>query len=87
MQPCQDKEGDVKHKILIVDDEEDILELLKVYLELNEYEVITAKNGSEAIKQSEKIRTLFYWTSICRTWTASRFVVTLETTSVVLSFF
>ncbi len=44
----------MKHKILIVDDEEDILELLKVYLELNEYEVITAKNGSEAIKQSEK---------------------------------
>jgi DNA-binding response OmpR family regulator len=41
-------------KILIVDDEKDVVSLLKDYFEINGYDIMTAKNGTEAIKQSEK---------------------------------
>ena len=40
--------------ILIVDDEADIVELLKDYFELNGYLVLTALNGEEAVKQAER---------------------------------
>lgn len=43
----------IKKKILVVDDEPDFLELIKIRLEANKYDVITARNGKEAL---EKIR-------------------------------
>lgn len=43
----------MRTKILIVDDEEDILQLLKYNLEKNKFEVITAKNGYEALQKIE----------------------------------
>jgi len=45
-----------KHKILLVDDEKDILEFLGYNLKKEGYEVLTARNGSDAIKlaKSEK---------------------------------
>lgn len=42
------------YKILIVDDEIDIVTMLKDYFEINDYIVITAANGSDALKQAEK---------------------------------
>lgn len=42
------------YKILIVDDEIDIITMLKDYFEINDYIVITAANGSDALKQAEK---------------------------------
>jgi len=42
------------NNILIVDDEIDILGLLHDYFEINGYDVWTARNGVEAIKQAEK---------------------------------
>jgi len=44
----------MREKILIVDDEIDIVNMLKDYFELNGYEVITATGGMEAIRKSEK---------------------------------
>ncbi|MDK2789885.1 MAG: hypothetical protein PWP15_392 [Methanothermococcus sp.] len=41
-------------KILIVEDEEDILNLVKIILEVNGYEVLTANNGYEAIELMEE---------------------------------
>jgi two-component system alkaline phosphatase synthesis response regulator PhoP len=41
-------------KVLLVDDELDILEFLSYNLEKEGYEVFTAKNGVEAIKVAEK---------------------------------
>ena len=41
-------------KILLVDDEADIINLLRDYFEINGYEVLTALNGLEALKQVEK---------------------------------
>lgn len=38
-----------KNKILVVDDEEDILSLVKMRLEANGYEVITAQDGQEGL--------------------------------------
>lgn len=38
-----------KKKILIVDDEPDFLEVMKVRLEANNYEVATASNGDDAL--------------------------------------
>jgi two-component system alkaline phosphatase synthesis response regulator PhoP len=41
-------------KILIADDEPDILEIIQFNLQAEGYEVITAKNGDEAIEQAKK---------------------------------
>jgi two-component system alkaline phosphatase synthesis response regulator PhoP len=41
-------------KILVADDEPDILEILRFNLEQEGYEVITAKNGAEAIELARK---------------------------------
>lgn len=39
------------NKLLIIDDEKDVLELLKDYFEFKNYEVITAANGEEGISK------------------------------------
>jgi len=45
----------MKRKILVVDDEPGIIEVIKARLEANDYEVITANNGLEAfVKASEE---------------------------------
>jgi two-component system alkaline phosphatase synthesis response regulator PhoP len=44
----------MKQKILIADDERDIIDFLKYNLDKEGYAVLTAKNGSEAILQSKK---------------------------------
>ena len=43
-----------KEKILIVDDEEDILELVKYNLEKEGFQVICAKTGEDALQKSKK---------------------------------
>ena len=45
-----------RRKILIVDDEPDFLQLLKVRLESDDYQVVTAANGKEGLERmkSEK---------------------------------
>jgi DNA-binding response OmpR family regulator len=42
-------------KILIVDDEPHILELIKAVLEVEKFEIITAVDGKEALKKLETI--------------------------------
>lgn len=42
-------------KILIADDEPDILEILQYNLQAEGYEVTRAKNGNEALDQAKKI--------------------------------
>lgn len=42
------------HKVLVVDDEESILELLKYNLEKGGYEVRTAGDGAEAVEMARK---------------------------------
>ena len=42
-------------KILIADDEPDILEIIQYNLQAEGYEVITAKNGDEALEKAKKI--------------------------------
>lgn len=44
----------MKDRILVVDDEADIVTMLKDYFEYNGCEVLTAVNGMEAIKRAEK---------------------------------
>ena len=46
--------NDTKYKILLVDDEVDILEFISYNLEKEGYKVYTAQNGVEAIKLAEK---------------------------------
>lgn len=43
-----------KQKILLVDDEVDFLEVLKLRLEANNYDVVTASNGNEALDKFKK---------------------------------
>lgn len=45
---------DTIFKILLVDDEEDILEFISYNLEKEGFKVYTARNGNEAIRQAEK---------------------------------
>lgn len=45
-----------KKIVLVSDDVEETLELLKYSLEIAGYEVITAKDGEEALKQAQEIR-------------------------------
>lgn len=45
----------IAKKILIADDEADILEIIQFNLQAEGYEVITAKNGDEAIEKAKKI--------------------------------
>jgi two-component system alkaline phosphatase synthesis response regulator PhoP len=44
--------------ILVVDDEQDIVDLVKYNLQREGYTVLTAKNGKEALQQSQKIPSL-----------------------------
>ncbi len=44
----------MKQKILIADDERDIIDFLKYNLEKEGYDVLTAKNGIEAVAQAKK---------------------------------
>lgn len=44
----------MKYKILIVDDEIDIVNMLNDYFEINGYDVLTAAGGKEAVKKAEK---------------------------------
>lgn len=46
--------GKPSHKVLVVDDEEPILELLKYNLEKEGYEVKTASDGSSAVESARK---------------------------------
>ncbi|MGO0862519.1 response regulator transcription factor, partial [Clostridioides difficile] len=41
-------------KILVVDDEEGIITLLRDYFEINDYKVYTAQNGKEALEKISK---------------------------------
>lgn len=43
----------MKNKILIVDDEKDIVEMLKYNLEKEGYEVLSARNGKDALEQAQ----------------------------------
>jgi len=45
-----------KKRILIVDDEEDILNLLRFRLEANNYEVLTASDGQEGLNKARTER-------------------------------
>ena len=44
----------MKNKVLREDDEADIVKLLEDYFTINGYDVMTALNGSEALKQAAK---------------------------------
>ena len=43
-------------KVLIVDDDPDIVEALKMTLEANRYKVFTAANGTEGLKQVKAVK-------------------------------
>jgi len=42
-------------KILVVDDEPDFLKMIKIRLEANDYNVIVASNGKEALEQIKSV--------------------------------
>ncbi|MCX5678698.1 MAG: response regulator [Candidatus Omnitrophica bacterium] len=45
-----------KNKILVVDDEEDMLDFLELRLAANGYSVVTANNGNDAIRLAKEER-------------------------------
>ncbi len=59
-------------RVLVVDDEPQILRALRINLRVRNYEVDTAATGSEALTAAEHPRTWCSSTWACPTWTASR---------------
>lgn len=52
----------MKGKILVVDDDVHICELVKLYLEKEEYEVVTAHDGGEGLENLKAaILTWYFW--------------------------
>lgn len=47
---------EMSHRILLVDDEIDILEFVRYNLQREGYEVFTAQNGQEAVEEAERCR-------------------------------
>lgn len=47
------KGGKMAYKILIIDDDTELLKMLKKYFELKKYEVMTAVNGADGLKKVE----------------------------------
>ena len=45
-----------KKKVLIAEDDNDILEIVRFNLELNGYEVHTARSGNEALEVARRVR-------------------------------
>lgn len=43
-------------KVLVAEDEQDILELIRFTLEFNGFEVVTASNGAEAVDRARKTK-------------------------------
>ena len=49
-------EGNSMYKLLVVDDEKDILFFLKTYFSAKSFEVYTAESGEEAIRKVKEVR-------------------------------
>ena len=66
--------ADRKRRILIADDDPDLLELLKMDLSFQEYDVLTAVNGKEALEVATKEEALddADCLVICTEWKAFR---------------
>jgi len=58
----------MKTKILLVDDENDIIEFLKYNLEQEGFEVISANNGEEALKKISLLPDLVILDIMMRRW-------------------
>uniref|UniRef100_B8HQB1 Two component transcriptional regulator, LuxR family n=1 Tax=Cyanothece sp. (strain PCC 7425 / ATCC 29141) TaxID=395961 RepID=B8HQB1_CYAP4 len=52
--PIQDRTGDEPKKLLLVDDDPNLVLLVKDYLELQGYQVVTASHGREALRILEQ---------------------------------
>ena len=55
----------MSYRILIADDESDIVSMLGSFFESKGFRVLPASNGEEALKQVEKQPDIFCLTSIC----------------------
>lgn len=45
----------VKPKILVIDDDKDVIELIRITMEANNYEVYGAENGTEGLRKVKEI--------------------------------
>lgn len=46
-----ERRENMSYRILIIDDDQELLKMLKSYFEIKEYQVITARNGAEGLKK------------------------------------
>ena len=61
------------HRVLVVDDDPQILRALRINLSAHGYHVLLAPDGAAALRAAaDGRRTSSSWTSACRTWTAPR---------------
>ena len=62
-------------KILVVDDDKNICELLRLYLEKEGYSVILSHDGEEALVKFNALKPdLSYWILCSQVWMAGRYV-------------
>ena len=55
----------VAYRILIVDDDIELLKMLKNYFEIKRYDVMMAEDGADTLEKSIRNRILSCWISIC----------------------
>lgn len=65
----------MKYKILVVDDDKELVKMLCSYFNMKQYETITATDGMEALNKIEMKPDIICWISICHAWMGLKYVV------------
>lgn len=65
----------MKYKILVVDDDKELVKMLCSYFNMKQYETITATDGMEALNKIKMKPDIICWISICHAWMGLKYVV------------
>lgn len=65
----------MKYKILVVDDDKELVKMLCSYFNMKQYETITATDGMEALNKIKMKPDIIYWISTCHAWMGLKYVV------------
>lgn len=52
-QSCQEEGAKMAYKILIIDDDAELLKMLRKYFAMKQYEIIAAENGAEGLSKTK----------------------------------
>lgn len=65
----------MKYKILVVDDDKELVKMLCSYFNMKQYETITATDGMEALNKIKMKPDIILLISTCHVWMGLKYVV------------